>query len=59
VAKENQEVTGLLMRKEEKEVLAYITVTLRGIPIRGHTTTQIHPFSGSIRDLGWMNYEDK
>ena len=40
MAQANQEVIGLLMRKEEKEVLAEITVTPRGIPIRGHTTTQ-------------------
>jgi hypothetical protein len=59
VAQENQEVTGLLMGKEEKEVLADITITPRGIPIRGHTVDKVHPLSGSIRGLGWMSYEEK
>ena len=55
----NLEVTGLLMRKEEHEVLVDITITPQGIPIRGNTTSQVYPLSGSIRDLGWMSYEDK
>jgi hypothetical protein len=59
VDQENQEVTGLPMRKEEHEVLADIIVTPRGIPIREHTTNQVHPLLGSIRGLGWMSYEDK
>jgi hypothetical protein len=59
VAQENQEVTGLLMRKEEQEVLADITITPRGIPIRDHTANQVHPLLGSIRGLGWMSYEEK
>jgi hypothetical protein len=59
VAQVNQEETGLLMIKEEQEVLADITVTPRGIPIREHTKTQVHPLSGSIRGLGWMSYEGK
>jgi hypothetical protein len=59
VAQENQEVTGLLMRKEEQEVLADITITLRGIQIENHTTNQVHPLSGRIRGLGWMSYEEK
>jgi hypothetical protein len=59
VAQANQEVTGLLMRKEEQEVLADITVTPRGIPIRENTTAQVHPLSGSIRGMGWMSYEEK
>jgi hypothetical protein len=59
VAQAIQEVTGLLMRKEEPKVLSYITVTPRGIPIIGHTTNQVHPLSGSIRGPGWMSYEDK
>jgi hypothetical protein len=59
VAEENLEVTGLLMRKEEPEVLGEITITPQGIPIRGHTTAQVYPLSGSIRGLGWMSYEDK
>ena len=41
----NQEVTGFLMRNEEQEVLVDITITPRGIPIREHTTTQVHPIS--------------
>jgi hypothetical protein len=59
VAQENQEVTGLLMRKEEQEVLEDIVITPRGISIREKTTTQFHPLSGSIRGLGWMSYEEK
>ena len=59
MAQENQEVIGLLMRKEEQEVLADIAVTPQGIPIRDHTTYQVHPLSGSIRGLGWMSYEEK
>jgi hypothetical protein len=31
----------------------------RDIPIRDHTTSQVHPLSGSIRGLGWMSYEEK
>jgi hypothetical protein len=45
----NQEVTGLLMRKEEQEVLADITITPQGIPLGEHTIAQVHPLSGSIR----------
>jgi hypothetical protein len=48
-----------LMRKEKQEVLADITITPRGIPIRDHTTAQVHPLSESIRGLGWMSYEEK
>jgi hypothetical protein len=48
-----------LMRKEEQEVLADITTTPRGIPIREHTASQVHPLSGSTRGLGWMSYEEK
>jgi hypothetical protein len=59
VAQANQEATGLLMRKEEQEVLADITVTTQGIPIRGNIAAQVHPLSGSIRGLGWMSYEEK
>ena len=55
----DKEVTGLLMGKEEKEVLADITITPRGIPIRGHTADQVHPLPGSIIFLGWMNCEEK
>jgi hypothetical protein len=53
------EVTSLRMRKEEQEVLANITTTLRGIPIREKETTQVHPLSEGIRGLGWMSYEEK
>jgi hypothetical protein len=59
VAQENQEVIGLLMRKEELEVLADVTVTPPGISMREYTTTQFHPLSRSIRGLGWMSYEEK
>jgi hypothetical protein len=48
-----------MMRKENQEVLEDITITPQGIPIRGNTTTQVHPLSGSIRVMGWMNYEEK
>jgi hypothetical protein len=47
------------MRKKEQEVLGDITITPQGIPIRGKTTTQVHPLLGSIRGLGWMSYEEK
>jgi hypothetical protein len=45
----NKEVTGLLMRKEEQEVLADITITPQGIPQGENTVAQVHPLSGSIR----------
>jgi hypothetical protein len=38
VAQANQEVIDLPMRKEEPKLLADITTTPRGIPIREHTT---------------------
>jgi hypothetical protein len=53
------EVTGLMMRKEKQEVLANITITPQGIPIREHTVAQVHPLSGRIKGLGWMSYEEK
>ena len=60
IAQENKEVIGLLSRNEYQGVLAKITITPQGIPIGDHTTTQVHPLSGSIkRGLGWMNYEEK
>jgi SOS-response transcriptional repressor LexA len=59
VAQVNQEVIGLLMRKEEQEVLEDNIVTPRDISIREHTKNQVHPLSGSIRGLGWMSYEEK
>jgi hypothetical protein len=60
VAQANQEVTGLLMRKEDQEVLANITITPQGITMGQHTTTQVHPLLGSIRrGMGWMSYEEK
>jgi hypothetical protein len=59
VAQENQEVIGLLMRKEDPEVLVDIAITPRGIPIRRKKTYQFHPLSGSIKGLRWMNYEEK
>jgi hypothetical protein len=52
VAQANQEVIDILMRKEEKEVLANTTITPRGIPIKENTTNQVHPLSGSIIGLG-------
>jgi hypothetical protein len=59
VAQASQEIRGLMMIKEKKEVLAGITTTPRGIPLRYHTTDQVHPLSESMRVLGWMNYEEK
>jgi hypothetical protein len=59
VAQTNQEVASLLMIKEEQEVLADITITPRSIPIKGHTTSQVHPMSGSIRVMGRMSYDEK
>jgi hypothetical protein len=49
-----------LMRKEEQGVVADITITPKGIPIRENTTTQVHLLSGSIiRGLVWMHCEEK
>jgi hypothetical protein len=59
VAQANKEVTGLLMRKEDPEVLENITVTPRGIPIRENIQYHVHPLSGSIRGMGRMSYEEK
>jgi hypothetical protein len=59
VAQENQELTGLLIRKKVQEVLAKITITPQGIPIIEHTKVQVHPLSGTIRGLGWMSYVEK
>ena len=60
MAQENQEVTGLLMRKEEQEVLANITITPQGIPLGEHTVVEVHPLSGNIRGgLGWISYMEK
>jgi hypothetical protein len=59
VAQENLEVTSLQMRKENQEVLANITITSRGIPIREQVAAQVHPLSEGIRGLGWMSYEEK
>jgi hypothetical protein len=48
------------MRKEEQEVLSYITITPQGIPRGEHLVAQVHPLSGSIRrGLVWMIYKDK
>jgi hypothetical protein len=56
----NKEVTGLLMRNEEQEVLADITITPQGITQGENTVDQVHLMSGSIRrGLGWMNCKDK
>jgi hypothetical protein len=52
-------IIGLLVRKEEQEVLSYITITPQGIPIGGHTSTQVHPLLGSIIGLVWMSYKEK
>ena len=56
----NKEVTCLMMRGEEKEVLADITITPQGIPLGDHTIVQVHPMSGNIRGgMGWMSYKEK
>jgi hypothetical protein len=47
------------MRKEEQEVLADITITPRGIPIREKVAAQVYPLSKGIRGLRWMSYEEK
>jgi hypothetical protein len=47
------------MRKEKKEVLANITITPQGIPIRENYVAQVHPLIEGIRGLEWMNYEEK
>jgi hypothetical protein len=52
VVQANREVTSLMTRKEKQEVLAGITTTLRGIPIRDHIAAQVHPLSESMRGLG-------
>jgi hypothetical protein len=59
VAQENLEVTSLHMRKEKQEVLADTTIIPQGIPIREHSTAQVHPLSEGIRVLGWMSYKEK
>jgi hypothetical protein len=53
----NQEVTGLMMRGEGKEVLGDITITPQGIPLGEHIVDQVHPLLGNIRGLGWMSYK--
>jgi len=40
-------------------VIAYITNTPWGIPIRENTISQVNPLLGSIRGLGRMSYEGK
>jgi hypothetical protein len=45
----NQEVIGLMMRGEGKEVLAYITITPQGITLGERIVAQFHPLSGNIR----------
>jgi hypothetical protein len=52
VAQVNHEVTGLLMRKKEQEVLEDITITPRGIPIREHTKSQFEKFATTTCDEG-------
>jgi hypothetical protein len=60
VAQANEELTVFLLRKEEQEVLAYITINPQGILIREHTTTQFHPLLGRIRRrMGWMDYKEE
>ena len=60
MAQENKEVTGLLMRKEEQEVLADITITPQGITQGENTVDQVHLMSGSIRrGMEWMSYKEK
>jgi hypothetical protein len=44
MTQENQEVTGLMMRGEEQEVLADITITPQGIPLGEHIVAQFHPY---------------
>jgi hypothetical protein len=53
VAQANEEVP------EEQEVLADITSIPQGIPIREHTTNQVHPLLESIRGMGKMSYKGK
>jgi hypothetical protein len=60
MAQANQEVTGLMIRGEEQEVLVEINITPQGIPLGEHTIVQVHPLSGNIRrGLGWMNCKEK
>jgi hypothetical protein len=44
-----------MMRKEEEEVVANITNTLKGIPKGGQTEVQVHPMSRNIGGLEWMS----
>jgi hypothetical protein len=59
VAQANLEITDLLMRKEKQKVLADITITPQGIPIREQAAAQVHPLSEIIRSMGWMRYREK
>jgi hypothetical protein len=56
----NQEVTGLMMRGEEQEVLVDITITPQGIPLGYNTIVQVHPLLENIRGgMEWMSYKEK
>jgi hypothetical protein len=60
MAQANQEVTCLMMRGEEQEVLEDITITPQDIQLGDNTVVQVHPLPGSIRGgLGWMRYKEK
>jgi hypothetical protein len=48
MTQENQEVTGLMMRGEEQEVLADISMNPQGIPLGYHIVFQVHPLLGNI-----------
>jgi hypothetical protein len=43
MAQANQEVIGILMRKEDQGVLVDITITPQGIPIGENIAAQVHP----------------
>jgi hypothetical protein len=60
MAQENQEVIGLMMRGEDKEVLEDINITPQGIPLGENMVSQFHPLLGSIRGgLRRMSYKEK
>jgi hypothetical protein len=49
MAQANQEVIGLLRRKEDQEVLEDIAIAPQGIPLGDNIVAQVLPLSGSIR----------
>jgi len=51
---------GLIMREEKQEVLASITITLKGIHLGENIIDQVHILLEIIRGcLRWMNYRNK